>query len=158
VSLSRVEEKNLATTLAAILIAVATFSLTIMGIASDATTSISNEIFGLLGLSSLLTSALIIDSILDKAQCSPKYRLTELMNGGYVLFSIIMAGMSFGIFFIYLHQEAPEIVRGFSYLYISYAVSSFCLFTKLMWDASDRIFAFLLALSYIVSITVSVIQ
>ncbi len=154
-SLTANDERSIATTIAAILIAVATFSLTIMALEKNAPSSVSNEIFGFLGLGALLSSALIIDSILDKANCSPMYRFKDLMNGGYFLFCLVMAGMSFGILFLYNHQELSIPHPGWQNIYWFYIISSTFLFLKLMLDDRDHLFGPLLGGSYVMSIIVT---
>lgn len=153
-SLSDSAETSMAMTLAAILIAVATFCLTIMSIQTDAKLSVSNEIFGFLGLGALLASALSIDSVLDKAGCGFNYRLTKLMNGGYSLFCIVISGMSFAILFLY-HSQESTCGTLWCFSFICYFFSSVFLFLKLMLDDKDHLFGPLLVITYIISVLVT---
>jgi hypothetical protein len=146
-------ERSIGTTLAAILVAVASFCLSVMALQSNGANTLINDIFGILGLVSMLTSALIIDSILDNAGCTFMYRLKKLMNGGYLLFCLVMAAMSFAILLVYHLQETQikSLQLSKSYLYLLFGASSVALFLKLMRDEKDNLSAPALVVLYVLS-------
>ena len=145
-------ERAFGTTLAAILVAIATFCLTIMALTKEGYLTVSNEVFGLLGLGALLTSTLILDAILDKAQCSFSYRSKELLNGGYFLFAIIMSGISFAILYLYHAQENPAGNSGWTNIYILFIICSVIQWFKLMMDDREHVLGWALGGAYFVSI------
>jgi hypothetical protein len=124
-----------------------------MALQSNGANTLINDIFGILGLVSMLTSALIIDSILDNAGCTFMYRLKKLMNGGYLLFCLVMAAMSFAILLVYHLQETQikSLQLSKSYLYLLFGASSVALFLKLMRDEKDNLSAPALVVLYVLS-------
>lgn len=141
-------ERSIGTALAAILVAIAIFCLSVMALEKNSSTSPINDIFGILGLLSMLSSALIIDAMLDKANLDFCYRFKRLLNGGYFLFCIVMAGISFSILLIYQMQERQAFSFQWSKTYILFGASSIALFLKLMCDDKDHLSAPSLAILY----------
>ncbi|MDX8396722.1 MAG: hypothetical protein R8K49_00205 [Mariprofundaceae bacterium] len=138
-------ERNLGTTLGGFLIAVSSICLSIMASYNDGPATYNNEVFGVLGLTSLLTAALMIDSILDKAGCKFEYRLKQLLNGGYCLFCLVLAGISSSIIILYHEQEGTLTMVTWC-LAIG---SSLAMFFKLMMDDSDHVLFPILLVLYV---------
>ena len=138
-------EKSIGTTLSGFLVAVSAACLTIMLDNSGNDPIFKNEVFGALGLFSLLTSALMIDSILDRANSDFWSRLFRVLNGGYALFSVVMAGISAGIIYLYRVQEGTITV----WTLLLIVLSSASLFLKLMRDDKDHTLGPLLFVSYL---------
>ena len=93
-------EIRLATTLSPILVAVGVLCLTLMTLPPDPAKTFIDEMFMAFGLLSLVSAALTVDSLLDKQQLKLGDRIT-LMNGGYLVFSIVIGFMSAGILLFY---------------------------------------------------------
>jgi hypothetical protein len=93
-------EARLATTISPILVAVAVFCLTVMAIEASPRQTFVDEIFGILGLLSLFSAALIVDSLLDEQKIKFVERLM-LMSTGYFIFSFIVGAMSTSILLLY---------------------------------------------------------
>jgi hypothetical protein len=93
-------ERQMAGPLAAALVTVATFCLTVMGLVNSPGQNFIDEIFMILGLASLLSAARIIDATFDRVALNVTDRL-KLIGGGYFLFCLIVGGMSFAILLLY---------------------------------------------------------
>jgi hypothetical protein len=122
-------ESGMAGPLAAALVALATFSLTVMGLVGVPRQSVVDEIFMILGLSSLLSAARIIDTVFDKVALNVSDRF-RLIGGGYFLFCLIIGGISFSIMLLYATKsvtpELPWTVLGLALL------TGFCITAMLM--------------------------
>ena len=140
-------ERSIGITLGGFLIAVASICISIMASNSNGAATINNEVFGALGLASLLTSAFMIDAILDKAGCGIAYRFKDLLNGGYTLFCLIISGLSAGIILLYHSQEGG--VTNTTFIII--ALSSNVIFLKLMMDERDHVLGPILFLLYLLA-------
>ena len=87
------------------LLTIAIFSLTVMGLVQDPKHSSVDEIFGFLGAGCLLAAAIITGSALDVQGLTLFDRVTFL-GGGYLAFSLIVGGMTAGIPMLYLANQA----------------------------------------------------
>ena len=97
-------EARMAGPLSAALVAVATFSLTVMGLVPTPIQSLVDEIFMALGLISLLSAARIIDTVFDKVALNVSDRF-RMIGGGYFLFCLIVGAMSFSIMLLYTSKH-----------------------------------------------------
>src|ERR1051325_6996303 len=98
-------ELRLTTTLAPMLLAIATFSLIIVGQEQHPQVSIVDELFSCLGAICLLAAALVADSALDK-QAVGLFDRVKLMGGGYLFFCLIVGMMSAAIPVLYSAKRA----------------------------------------------------
>jgi len=93
-------ESTLTGPLSAALITIAIFSLSVMSFVPDPAKSLIDEVFGILGLVSLISAALILDAELDKRELTFRDR-RKLYSSGYIVFCGSIGGMSSAILFFY---------------------------------------------------------
>lgn len=145
-------ERHVALTVSAILIAIAAFSLPIMVLNQNAKNTLSNEMFGLIGLFSIVTSSLLIDSLFDENEYTFINRL-KMMNGGYTLFAIVISIICTSLFIIYNLQEENRI----TWHYVPFVCAGVTTFGKIMsHDKKERWLLFLCSF-YIWSIGISLV-
>jgi hypothetical protein len=101
-------ETQMAGPLSAVLITVATFALTAMGLVNTPGQSFVDEIFMVLGLGSLLSAARIIDVMFDKFALDVTDRF-KLIGGGYFLFCLVVGAMSFAILLLYASKSSTGV-------------------------------------------------
>jgi hypothetical protein len=101
-------ELRLATTVAPMLIAVGTFSLTLMANRPNPEKTYADEVFMGLGLLSITAAAFLVDFIFDHLQQDWPKRLF-VMNGGYLFFSLVMGFISLALFFCTIAKVAHDL-------------------------------------------------
>lgn len=163
-------EGRLATTLAPMLFAVAAFALTALGPVKEARCTYTDEFLAGLALLSIFTGALLIDSVLDKVE-EGKYKNEKdrgwivrftYLQGGYALFCFIILAMTVLVFIFYGIQQFDD-PRSYPWHWgqiLCFVLAGFSVFLKMMTyrDPFGFTFIALIALSYIVSITVSFVD
>ncbi|MEM7062178.1 MAG: hypothetical protein AAF572_03320 [Cyanobacteria bacterium P01_B01_bin.77] len=146
--LEKDQEITIGLTLSSFLIAVAVAFLSLMALQDVGASNSHNELFGVIGLFSLLTSALIIDSILDHANFNFLRRI-RFLNGGYTLFCLLVAGINAGIIYFYRFQEGIQLFTPSSPITtISMIFTLAFTFLKLMTKDDKHTFAPALLLTY----------
>jgi hypothetical protein len=130
---------HLAMTLSPILIAVAVFCLTVMGLEQSPQQSIIDEIFGVLGLVSLFSAALSIDSILDDYELGVWDRF-RLMKGGYFAFTLVVGAMSASILLLYYAKAHALSQVGWSNSFIPFVLTGLFIVCKLMSHKDNEAF------------------
>jgi len=148
-------EARMAGPLAAALIAVATFSLTVMGLVTTPTQSLVDEVFMALGLISLLSAARIIDTAFDKVALNVSDRF-RMIGGGYFLFCLIVGAMSFSIMLLY---TSKHFTVAFPWITLVPALlTGFCITSMLMsHHGSEAWFAAILISVAIFAVTLSIL-
>ena len=146
-SLQDPSEEVIGTTLSGFLVAISAACLTLM--VSDSMGSVEKGVFCALGQFSLLTSALMIDSILDRADIEFWHRLLRVLNGGYALFSLIVTGISAFILYLYRVDGGGGLSYEASFLI---GLSSLAIFFKLMRSDADHELGPLLFVSYLAAV------
>jgi hypothetical protein len=105
---SEERERQIAGLMSAALVTVATFSLTVMGLGVDSPEQhFVDEIFMVLGLSSLFSAGRIIDYTFDQIGVTFDSR-RNLLGYGYFLFCTIVGAMSFAILLLYASKSANQ--------------------------------------------------
>jgi hypothetical protein len=105
----------LATAMAPMLLAVATFALTLLVQTKNPRATITDELFALLSAACLLGSATIADSAMDSCGASGSERL-KFLGGGYLLFCIAIGAISTVIPIVYLEQAGAAPIALWRYL------------------------------------------
>jgi hypothetical protein len=105
---------RLATAMAPMLLAVATFALTLLVQTKNPRATITDELFALLSAACLLGAATIADSAMDSYGVSGSDRL-KFLGGGYLFFCIAIGAISTVIPIIYLEQAGAAPIALWQY-------------------------------------------
>ncbi len=103
-------QRNIAIAMAALLVTTSANKLPFMVSVSDdklVSFKFLNDIFWFIGLLSLITSSLLIDSILDDEDIDFKQRL-GLMGYGYLIFSVLVSVMSVAVTVLFIDLEMDQ--------------------------------------------------
>lgn len=145
-------ETTIGITVSTLLVTISVACLPIMTVQQE-DLPLPREVFGVLGLFSLLTAALTIDSILDDRGYKFGYRLLSLFNGGYTLFCLAISGINVGTVWLYRTQIVKESPLSYPLIVLS-ALSTLVIFFKLMSDDEDHMFGPLLPILYIAVLSI----
>ncbi|WP_010384266.1 hypothetical protein [Pseudoalteromonas rubra] len=125
---------NIAIAMAALLVTTSAVTLPMMASVTSSNHKYLNDIFWLVGLGSIVTSALLIDWVLDKAKFNFKRRL-GLMGGGYVVFALLVSLISVAVtaqFFVLEVGEKSTSV--FSFPFLVFLFGGLSIFIKVMTE------------------------
>lgn len=112
--IEKVNAQAYATTLAGFLATISTIAFAILGASSLNKETPLILIFTAIGLLATFGVALLSDYVLDKAEVTEKERVT-LFGGGYLIFSLLMGLLTFGLLFLLGHdlglKNSPQIIH-----------------------------------------------
>lgn len=142
---------NIAVSMAALLVTASAITLPMMSTVTNPNHPYLNDIFWFVGVGSVITSALLLDWVLDESQLSFKNRM-HLMGKGYFAFSILISIISFAVttqFYTLEHQD--KITTIFSIPMLCFLLSSIFVFIKVMTLDERNIWIYLIIIFYATS-------
>lgn len=140
-------EARMLTTVPPILVAVAIFSLTVMALEQTPKHTFVDEIFGLLGLFSLFSSAWIIDHMLDEIKLKVIERF-KLIGGGYFLFCIVIAAMSTGTLLLYYVKKTGLETVSWNNAFLPFLLTGMFIILKLMSHRDRQVWSLCIMLAF----------
>ena len=142
---------RLATTLAPMLLTVATFALGAASFVTNPENTLVDELLSLLSSFCVFSSALLIDSALDKQSLNFVTRLTFL-NGGYVCFCIVVGAMTTIIPILYEARRSGAGVFGWHKSFILFIAAGASVFLKMMTHKDRQGWTVSMFIFYVLSI------
>ena len=143
---------NIAIAMAALLVTASAVTLPMMASVTGLNHQYLNDIFWLVGLGSIVTSALLIDWVLDRSNINFKQRLT-LMGGGYLAFALLISFISVAVtaqFFAL--QMGPEVKTTiFSIPFLLFFIGGMSVFFKVMTEDDHSVALFGILISFTLS-------
>ncbi|ELR64459.1 hypothetical protein C942_02483 [Photobacterium marinum] len=125
---------NIAIAMAALLVTASAVTLPMMASVTQQSHQYLNDIFWLVGLGSIVTSALLIDWVLDKSHINFKQRLT-LMGGGYLAFALLISFISIAVTAQFFALEMDKIETTiFSIPFLCFFIGGISVFFKVMTE------------------------
>jgi hypothetical protein len=144
-------ELRLATTLAPMLLTIATFSLTVMGLQQNPEKTIVDELFSFIGAACLLAAAVVADSALDKQDLGLFERM-KFMGGGYLFFCLVVGAMSTAIPILYSAKRAGGDGITWHKSYLWFISVGIFVVLKLMSHKDKQVWTAAIILSYFASL------
>jgi len=141
---------RLATTLAPMLLTVATFALGAASIVPSPSNTIIDEMLSVVAAFSIFSAALLVDSALDKQKISSLDRLSFL-GGGYVCFCGVVAAMTAAVPILY-EARCTTAPFGWHVSFVAYLGAGASVFLKLMTYQDKNVFTFGMFVFYVFSI------
>jgi len=136
---------------APMLLAVAIFSVTLLSQTTNASATITDELFALLSAVCLLGSATVADSAMDSCNASWVNRI-KFLGFGYPLFCLAIGTLTTALPILYAEKAGATPIR--SWRYILYAITGLTVAVKPMLD-KENWWTLLMFACYIATIVVS---
>lgn len=141
---------NNAFTLASLLITISTIFISVLASGNAINSPI---LYGIIGFLSVSTAALLVDWVLDKNLKMVWFERLIFLNGGYVLFSLTMSSVAFGV--LYFTNAARNCISGevLTPHNMLFGATSLFLFLKIMTKEDKQ--AWLIGLIFFAVLSVS---
>lgn len=142
---------NIAIAMAALLVTTSAITLPMMASVTKLNHQYLNDIFWLVGLGSIVTSALLIDWVLDRSHIDFKQRLT-LMGGGYLAFALLISFISIAVTAQFFALEmGKKDTTIFSIPFIFFLIGGGSIFFKVMTEDDHSLALLAIVLSFFTS-------
>jgi hypothetical protein len=149
----KIVENQLVPTLAPMLLAIGTFSFVLMQQVQNPRNTWADELFMIVGLASLISAAVIIDSALDEKQLGFHKRVA-LMQRGYLIFTFVVGVMVSTILWLHAANSHTYLKTGWHLVFVIYIVPGALTSYYLMSLAHNKLIGIFIFIFTFVSIFV----
>ncbi|HCE4792117.1 TPA: hypothetical protein NKQ44_004691 [Vibrio parahaemolyticus] len=148
---SKQAQINIAISLAALLVTASAITLPMMSAVTNVAHPYLNDIFWFVGVGAVITSALLIDWVLDESKLNFQARL-HLMGKGYLAFAILISLISFAVTAqFYTLEYGEQHTSIFSTPFAFFFFASLSVFAKVMTEDDQGMYIWGIGIFYAIS-------